>query len=1036
MPVPDRESKTSITCAEPPIVSLPDSVAMVARRSPDLTAVFDAGGETSFAALDAAADRWAAAVADRVAPGGWVAVCGRRGSALVAAALGCLRAGRVYVPLDPAHPGERIALTLSDARPELVLVDRHAPAAVVDAAPALRLDAEPPGGTARPVRLFRSDPAYVIYTSGSTGTPKGVVATHGGLATLVRALSARGPAMAEGDVVLSVASIAFDMSITDVFVPLAAGASVVLPADDRTRDPDVLLDLIDRHRVSTVLATPSLWRMLVLAGLGTDGRHRVRAFGGGEKLTERLARELLARTRSLHNGYGPTETTVYATFAPISDPTRLPLGDAIPGTRLYVLDQDGELLPPGPRGELYVGGLQVSCGYHRRPALTAEKFVPDPFSGVLGARMYRTGDVVRLSADGDLHFLGRTDDQVKIRGHRVEPGEVVAVLEKAASIRQAAVLVHADTLAAYLVAEPGHAPSVADVRAHARLFLPEPMVPDRLAFLPALPMTGNGKVDHAALLAWQEPGVPGEGEEGDERGAGADDGEAPQGPTETAVAKVWGEVLGLTEIDARTSFFDLGGHSLLAMEVVSRLRTEYELELPVWELFAEPTVRAWAAVVDRAAASPATGEAADHRVALSPEQRALCHAERLVPGITSPGLTVRARLTGAVDTGRVAEALTAVVRRQECLRTRFEPVAEYGSQLISRYVEFDLFEEDLRGAAATGATGLDEAMEAPFDLAEGPLLRAALRQFEDERFELEIRVHDAVADAASLAVIVSEFADAYAGEVAAEPVGGRFATLAQARREASSGVALADAVTAFRASLADTVPVPEGGYDTGLVPVRLDAAAVRVLSDLAPARGVSVEYALTRALLRVLPREWGSSVVVGRVEPGRSADTRDLVAPLSTLTLSAVRRAEDAEDAEDADGVEPADPVSAVGVTGRAANGSAIPAQALLDAGVRSGAPELRRALPWVALTLRKSLPAPRELARGVWLEPVSPESGAVPAEGAQRTALPVSMDLWADGEDVVGLLQHRVDLLDADAAGELVRRFAEAVGAKRSTLA
>ncbi|MYS81163.1 non-ribosomal peptide synthetase [Embleya scabrispora] len=1033
MPVPDRESETSITCAEPAIVSLPDSVAMVARRSPDLTAVFDADGETSFAALDAAADRWAAAVADRVSPGGWVAVCGRRGSALVAAALGCLRAGRVYVPLDPAHPGERIALTMSDARPELVLVDRHAPAAVVDAAPALRLDADPPGGTACAVRLFRADPAYVIYTSGSTGTPKGVVATHGGLATLVRALSARGPALTEGDVVLSVASIAFDMSVTDVFVPLAAGASVVLPADDRTRDPDVLLDLIDRHRVSTVLATPSLWRMLVLAGLGTDGRHRVRAFGGGEKLTERLARELLERTVSLHNGYGPTETTVYATFAPISDPTRLPLGDAIPGTRLYVLDGDGELLPPGPRGELYVGGLQVSGGYHRRPALTAEKFVPDPFSGVLGARMYRTGDVVRLSADGDLHFLGRTDDQVKIRGHRVEPGEVVAVLEKLPSVRQAAVLVHGDALAACLVAEPGHAPSVADVRAHARLFLPEPMVPDRLSFLPALPMTGNGKVDHAALLAWQESGTPGEGGEGARNGGGADDGGAPEGSTETAVAKVWGEVLGLGEVDVRTSFFDLGGHSLLAMEVVSRLRTEYELELPVWELFAEPTVRAWAAVVDRAAASPVTaGEAADRRVALSPEQRALCHAERLVPGITSPGLTVRARLTGAVDTGGVAEALTAVLRGQECLRTRFEPVAEYGSQLISPYVEFDLFEADLRGTAAAGAAGLDEAMDAPFDLAQGPLLRAALRQFEDERFELEIRVHDAVADAASLAVIVSQFADAYAGDVAAEPVEGRFTVLAQARREASSGVALADAVTAFRASLAGTVPVPEGGYDTGLVPVRLDATAVRALSDLAPARGVSMEYALTRALLRVLPREWGSSVVVGRIEPGRSADTRDLVAPLSTLTLSTLHRT---DDREDADGIAPADSVSAVGPTGRTTDGSPIPAQALLDAGVRSGAPELRRALPWLVLTLRKSLPAPREIASGVWLEPVSPDPGSVAAQGAQRTALPVSVDLWADGDDVVGLLQHRVDLLDADAAGELVRRFAETVGHEQSTV-
>ncbi|MFE5328103.1 amino acid adenylation domain-containing protein [Embleya sp. NPDC056575] len=1003
MPVPDRADEPSIDCADPAIGSLPWAVAAIARRSPDLAAVFDAHGETSFAALDAAADRWAAAVAGRVSPGGWVAVCGRRGASLVAAALGCMRAGRVYVPLDPAHPGERIASTLSDARPELVLVDEVAPAAVVDAAPALRLDAEPPGEPGRPTRLFPSDPAYVIYTSGSTGTPKGVVATHGGLATLVRALRARGPALAEGDVVLSVASIAFDMSVTDIFVPLAAGASVVLPPDERTRDPDVLLDLIDRHRVTTVLATPSLWRMLVLAGLGTNGRRRVRAFGGGEKLTERLARELLERTASLHNGYGPTETTVYATFAPISDPDRLPLGGPIPGTRLYVLDPDGELLPPGPRGELYVGGLQVSSGYHRRPALTAEKFVPDPFSGVRGARMYRTGDVVRLTCGGDLHFIGRTDDQVKIRGHRVEPGEVVAALEKSPTIRQAAVLAHRDTLVGYLVAEPGHAPTAADVRAHARRLLPEAMVPDRLSFLPALPMTANGKVDHAALLAWRDPA------EAAPDPAGPDPDGAPDGPTEKAVAAVWGEVLGRAEVDARAGFFDLGGHSLLAMEVVSRLRTEYALELPVWELFAEPTVRAWAAVIDRASASPADdADTREREVELSPEQRALCRAERLVPGITSPGLAVRATLTGAVDTGRVVEALAAVVRRQECLRTRFAPVAEDGRQLVSPYVEFDVFEEDLRDAPANArvdAGGANEAMDAPFDLAHGPLLRAALRQFANERFELEIRVHDAVADVASLGVIVSQFADAYAGDPAAEPDdAARFAPLARARREAASRTALADAVAAFRAASDTLVPVPEGGYDTGLVPVRLDAAA---------AAGPARESVLTRALLRVLPRDWGASMVLARVESGRSADTDDLVAPLAGLTLSTWDRPSGG------------DPVPASAA-------SAVPAQVLLDEDGFGGMPELRRALPWSALTLREPLPAPREIGPGVWLEPVSPRPEAAPSEGAQRTALPVTVDLWADGDDLVGLLQYRVDLLAPDAARELAARFAETVARER----
>ena len=1049
--------------------ALPTRVADIARHAPARTAVHDARSSLTFGELAAEAELWARAITARTGPGDRVAVCGSRRAGLVAAVLGCLRAGRVYVPLDPGHPAERTGLALDDAQAALVLVDDAAPAALHALPATLRLDQPPPAEGELPPPPHASDAAYVIYTSGSTGQPKGVVSSHGGLAALTEGFTRCGPALGAGDTVLAVASMAFDMSITDVFVPLATGATVVLPPEERLHDPDLLLELIERHGVTAVLATPSLWRMLVLGGLGTGGRRKVRAFGGGEKLTERLAGDLLARTASLHNGYGPTESTVYTTFAPIAAPDQLPLGDPLPGTLLHVLDGAGRLLPPGARGELYIGGPQVSTGYHGRPALTAERFVPDPFTDVPGARMYRTGDLVRREADGALHFLGRADDQVKIRGHRVEPGEVAAALERHPGIRQAAVVAREGTLVGFATPAEGQLPSPAALLEHTRRLLPEAMVPSRVTLLPALPTTANGKVDTAALRAWAaspaedagETGTAGRAEAAGEAeaapravadpdpgsdpdpvaDAGPAAGPVPAAPgteTELTVAAMWAEVLGLATVDARTSFFDLGGHSLLAMEIVARLRAEYQRELPVWELFADPTVRGWAAVVDRADAVGAEdASGTEVRAALSAEQRALCRAERLVPGVTSPGLTAAAELTGAVDTGRVTEALAAVVRRQDCLRTRFSPVSEHGSQVVSPHVRFDMLEADLRGAAQDGTqpgAPLDE-LTAPFDLGRGPLLRALLSQVADDRFRLELCAHDSVTDPAGLGVLLTDFARAYAGGDDGPPAV-RFTALAEARGQEASGTGLAEAVNAFRAAARGAVAVPAGGEATALLPVRVSAGALQAASDTALARNLTVEDVLTAALLAPLPPEWGTRLVVGRTVPGRSGASRELVGPLASLLLTPVDRAH----ADD-----PADLAVRVAAARKTATEHGIPAPTLLEALERTGESALHRVLPWVAVTLRRPPPRPRRLGAGAWLTPL-PEpdpgpaaeprvsdadgaGGAAPSPG-QVTALPLALDLWPDGEALVGHLQYRPDLLDARA----VRGLADAFTARLET--
>ncbi|GAA3726831.1 amino acid adenylation domain-containing protein [Spinactinospora alkalitolerans] len=419
---------------------LTDAIMAAAEHSPERTAVVGGGETWSFRRLVGESHQFARAIAEVSGAADWIGVCGPRTPRTVAAALGCMLAGRVYLPLDPNHPEQRLSLIVDDADAALILFDGAVPDHIADHPRSLTLnaltDASEGGGTCR--RAESNDVAYVIYTSGSTGKPKGVLAQHGALAALADAIGDHRPGLDAHDVVLAVASFAFDMSITDVFVPLARGATVVLAPD--ARDTAGLLDLIDAHGVTTVLATPSLWRTLVSGGLGDDGRRRVRAIGGGERLTGSLAGELLGRTERLYNGYGPTETTVYVTFGEVRDADDITLGRRTPSSLLYVLDGRLGAVPPGGRGELYIGGDTVSLGYHRRPGLTAEKFLPDPYSGRPGARLYRTGDIVRLRGDGELEFIGRSDSQVKIRGHRVEPGEVEAVLAQHPDVREAVVL--------------------------------------------------------------------------------------------------------------------------------------------------------------------------------------------------------------------------------------------------------------------------------------------------------------------------------------------------------------------------------------------------------------------------------------------------------------------------------------------------------------------------------------------------------------------------------------------------------------------
>ncbi|GAB1510324.1 non-ribosomal peptide synthetase/MFS transporter [Actinophytocola sp. KF-1] len=568
----------------PADTTLHDLVAAQARRTPGAVAVVDEDGALTYAELDAAA----CAVARRLAAHGAgpetvVAVHAPRSTALVAGLLGVLKAGAAYLPLDPDLPAERLAFMLADAGAPLVLTDGLPSGADVPATALPLSDVDAVEAAPRPAGPGNA--AYVIYTSGSTGRPKGVVNTHAGIVNRLRWMQdafALGP----DDTVLHKTPIGFDVSVWEIFWPLTTGARVVLARPGGHRDPGHLWEVMARHRVTTVHFVPSMLDAFLSAAGAGDLPALARIVCSGEELPLDLARRCVALLpgAELHNLYGPTEAAVdvtawHCTPAALSSVSRVPIGAPITGVRTYVLDERLRPVPVGVAGQLYLGGVQVARGYHGRPALTAERFVPDPF-GPPGGRLYATGDVARWRPDGTLEFLGRADDQVKLRGLRIEPGEIAAVLREQPGVGAAVVVVREQRLVAYLTGDA----AVTELREALRRRLPEYMVPSAFVTLDALPLSPNGKLDRAALPA---PAVRTESTA------------APETATQRVVASVWQDVLGVTSVGLDDDFFDLGGHSLLAIAVLARLRDAHGITgIAVMDLFGHPTVRGLAAIAD------------------------------------------------------------------------------------------------------------------------------------------------------------------------------------------------------------------------------------------------------------------------------------------------------------------------------------------------------------------------------------------------------------------------------------------------------
>ncbi|MBP0456548.1 non-ribosomal peptide synthetase [Streptomyces montanisoli] len=902
--------------------TLPEQFARQVRATPDATAVVSGDERLTFAELDArVAELTSALVRGGARPGTRVGVGLHRCTGLVVAMLAVMRSGAAYLPLDPSYPADRLTHMVRDAEP-VALIASAGTAARMDPSGALPLidprpghagsgegdHADGTGGTPHaPVAAGSHDAAYVIYTSGSTGRPKGVVVEHRSLANLLAHHRSEAHALARDTLerglrVALTAATSFDAS-WDPVLWMVAGHELHIVDDTVRRDPEALVAFLIAERIDAIETTPTYLRQMLLAGLLTSPHHRPRVVAlGGEPVDEQLWQDLAARRDLLvFNFYGPTETTVDAVTARVTDTTSPVIGRPVDGARAYVLDSALHPLPQGGTGELYLSGEGVARGYAGRPDLTAERFLPDPF-GPPGSRMYRTGDLARWSSGGSLEFLGRSDSQVKIRGHRVETGEIEAALRRLPGVGEAAVALVApgdgpQRLSAYLVPGPdGASPEPADVREALHQVLPEHMVPTAYATVDRLPLTPNGKLDTARLPAAQ-PVAAGGGE--------------PRTPAEERMCALFADVLGAARVGRDDNFFTLGGHSLLATETVGRIRAAFGVELPIRALFEAPTPAGLVGALGTARPARAPVVAVSprpSRVPLSHAQQRLWLLERMGEGGAAYHLPVALRLTGALDRAALGDALTDVVRRHESLRTLiaedgdgpYQRVLDAATVRVPLTVHTDTdtdTDTDTGTGMGTGTgTGTDTGRAgvrpdgAPFVLERELPVRAELFPAGEDEHTLVLTLHHIAADGWSMGPLLRDLSTAYAArcdgtDPAWHGLPVQYADYALWQREllgdAQDPESVAGRQLAHWAAVLDGLPA-EASFPTdrprptrpsgrgGVVPVRVDAAAHRALTELAASCEASTFMVLHAALAALMTRLGaGDDLPVGTPVAGR-----------------------------------------------------------------------------------------------------------------------------------------------------------------------
>jgi len=865
-----------------------------ARRRPEAVAVIADGEQVSYGVLDQRANQVARRLQGLgVGPEVVVGICVERSVELIVGLLGILKAGGAYLPLDAEYPQERLEYMLADAEVKVVLTQSELRERLPESVECLELSdwfaseaGELESGASAETL------AYVIYTSGSTGQPKGVAVPHRGVVRLVQ--ESNYVKLDEEEVVLQMAPVSFDASTFEIWGALLNGARLVVMAAG-PRSLAEIAETVKQHEVSTMWLTAGLFQVMATEQLESL-REVKQLLAGGDVLNVRAVQSVLdgEGERVLINGYGPTENTTFscchvmrAGEAVVGD--SVPIGRPITNSTAYVLDARLRPAPVGVRGELYLGGDGLARGYVARAELTAERFVPNPFSTSAGERLYRTGDVVRWNADGVLEFVGRADQQVKVRGFRVELAEVEEALAGFAGISESVVVVRTEgegekRLVGYVVAAAEL--EISELRTYLETKLPEYMIPSVFVELTELPLTANGKVDRQALAAAEL------------ELSGTREYEAPRTAVEELLAGIWAEVLGAERVGIHDNFFELGGHSLLATQVISRVRETFTLELPLRSLFEAPQLSSFAETVEQGMreehqveAPPMAPVSRERVLPLSFAQQRLWFLDQLEPMSNAYNIPAIVRLRGPFNPEVFTTAVEEIMRRHESLRTRFVTERGRARQEISTATELSVPVIDL-----TSYEGAEQEQEVrrlatietrkPFDLTSGPLVRLTVLRLAETEHVLMLTMHHIVSDGWSMGVLMHELTVLYDAFIRRElspltelPV--QYADYAVWQREWLQGEVLEQQMKYWREQLQGAPRVLELPTDHPRPAVqsvrgamshrRLSGELLREIEALSRREGVTLYMSVLAAFVVVLARYSGErEIVVGTPIAGRT----------------------------------------------------------------------------------------------------------------------------------------------------------------------
>lgn len=947
-----------------------------------------------------------------VGPESLVALLFDRSPEMIIAMIAVWKAGGAYVPIDPAYPSDRMAYMLDDSGARVVLTEakfegmpwlkgRTLITLDRDLSPRLlEENAEDPTPLAGPNNL-----AYVIYTSGSTGRPKGVMIEHHSIVNLA-VQYARLVEPWPGMGVLQACSISFDASLADITLSLVSGGRLVIVPRDRTVPGPDLVDYIREHQVEYAELVPSVWAMLDEKDVPT-----VRIIAtGGEACSEDIVRRLGAGRKFL-NAYGPTEASVSATIARLDGRTGIPpIGRPLPNYRIYVLDAEQHLCPVGVPGELYIGGEGVARGYLNRPELTEERFVPDPFSPEPGARMYRSGDLVRFLPDGQLAFLGRVDDQVKIRGFRIEIGEIEALVSECPGVRVAAVVVREDRpndqrLVAYVVGDV----EPQAVRSHVAQSLPHYMVPSAVVVRPFLDLTPNGKVDRRALLALPTPTY-----------VASQSYVAPRSPLEVRLVEIWESLLGVHPVGIADDFFELGGHSLLAVRLSAEIREHLGYSVVTATLLNAPTVRELAAILDQEASQEwqeVPRLSRDQALPMSHAQEQMWLIDQIEPGSPAYHEPVVWHIEGSLDPVRLDLALVHLEERHEVLRTiliRGEDALP--EEVVNPPRSTILRIEEANSQESAWMAVRQEALQ-PFDLETGPLWRALLVRLSGGSYLLALTFHHVVSDGWSMGILARDLRALY-GREALPPLSRQYSDVAAWQRGWLLSGVLAEELAHWKETLKGDLPIMPWPTDRprssttrregGVYRFRMSRELTERIEALGRVEGTTLFMTLLAFYQCWLYRYTGETdVLVGAPVAGRwRPEMEDLIGYfVNTLVYRTPLSAD----------LSVRDLLARVrSVALDALSHEHVPFETL----VQEISPPRQRGVPLLVQTVFALQNAPDE---PLILPGCQLEERALDLEIAK---FDLTLELTQDNEGLAGRLEYRTDLFDAVTAERMARQF------------